>query len=86
MGNGDEKVVNHQNLLVGALQLTGKNNYKLFSDFIGEDCVKTDLVATKYFFKVLSSFDTNKLWTICKTIDDASITKLSKKLMVVQMV
>jgi hypothetical protein len=24
MGNGDEKVVNHQNLLVGALQLTGK--------------------------------------------------------------
>jgi predicted chitinase len=24
----------------GALQLTGKNNYKLFSDFIGEDCVK----------------------------------------------
>jgi predicted chitinase len=41
----------------GALQLTGKNNYKLFSDFIGEDCVKNpDLVATKYFFKVLSSF------------------------------
>jgi predicted chitinase len=28
---------------------------------------------------VLSSFfDTNKLWTICKTIDDASIAKLSK--------
>jgi predicted chitinase len=35
-------------------------------------------VATKYFFKVLSSFDTNKLWTICKTIDDASITKVKK--------
>jgi putative chitinase len=51
----------------------------LFSDFIGEDCVKNpDLVAN--FFQSAKFFDTNKLWTICKTIDDASITKLSKKI------
>jgi predicted chitinase len=43
--------------------------------------LKSDLVATKYFFQSAKfSFDTNKLWTICKTIDDASITKLSKKI------
>jgi hypothetical protein len=52
-----KKVVNHQNLLVVALQLTGKNNYKLFSDFIGEDCVKIQIwLQLNTFFKVLSSF------------------------------
>jgi putative chitinase len=51
----------------GFIQLTGKNNYKSFSDFIGEDCVTNpDLIATKY---PLSSaaffFNTNNLWQIC---------------------
>jgi putative chitinase len=33
----------------GYIQLTGKSNYKEFSDFIGEDCVANpDLIATKY--------------------------------------
>lgn len=33
----------------GYLQLTGKNNYKAFGEFIGEDIVNNpDLVATKY--------------------------------------
>jgi putative chitinase len=33
----------------GYIQLTGKENYKLFSDSIGENCVENpDLVATKY--------------------------------------
>jgi hypothetical protein len=41
---------------IGALQLTGKNNYKLFSDFIGEDCVKIQIwLQLNTFFKVLSS-------------------------------
>ena len=51
----------------GYIQLTGKSNYKAFSDFIGEDCVANpELVATKYpltsagFF-----FDKNGLWRIC---------------------
>jgi putative chitinase len=81
MGNGDEKSGEPSKFIGrGALQLTGKNNYKLFSDFIGEDCVKNQIWLQLNTFKVLSSFDTNKLWTICKTIDDASITKLSKKI------
>ena len=51
----------------GYIQLTGKDNYSLFSTFIGEDTVADpDLVATKF---PLSSaafyFDSNKLWTIC---------------------
>jgi predicted chitinase len=34
MGNGDEKVVNHQKFIGrGALQLTGKNNIKLVFRF-----------------------------------------------------
>lgn len=33
----------------GYIQLTGKANYRAFSDFIGEDCVTNpDLVSTKY--------------------------------------
>jgi putative chitinase len=51
----------------GFIQLTGKDNYKQFSDFIGEDCVANpDLIATKY---PLSSaaffFNRNNLWQIC---------------------
>jgi putative chitinase len=43
MGNGDEKGEPSKFIGRGALQLTGKNNYKLFSDFIGEDCVKIQI-------------------------------------------
>jgi predicted chitinase len=53
----------------------------LFSDFIGEDCVKIQIwLQLNTFQSAKFFFDTNKLWTICKTIDDASITKLSKKI------
>lgn len=66
----------------GAIQLTGKANYKSFADFIGEDVVaKPDLVATKYpltsagFF-----FEKNKIWSICdKGIDDDVVTLVTKK-------
>ena len=67
----------------GYIQLTGKNNYRRFSDFIGEDVVANpDLVATKYpltsagFF-----FDSNKLWSICdKGATDAVVTELTKRI------
>jgi putative chitinase len=51
----------------GYIQLTGKNNYKAFSDFIGEDCVANpDLVATKYpLTSAAFFFHTNKLWDVC---------------------
>jgi putative chitinase len=68
MGNGDEKSgEGFKYSGKGYIQLTGKSNYKAFSDFIGEDCVANpELVATKYpltsagFF-----FNTNRLWAIC---------------------
>jgi putative chitinase len=51
----------------GYIQLTGKDNYKAFSDFIGEDCVANpDLVATKYpLTSAAFFFHKNKLWDIC---------------------
>ena len=68
MGNGDEASGDGFKFRGrGYIQLTGKVNYKAFSDFIGEDCVANpDLIATKY---PLSSaaffFNNNKLWSIC---------------------
>lgn len=36
----------------GIVQLTGKENYKKFSDYIGVDCVKNpDLILKKYYFQ-----------------------------------
>jgi len=51
----------------GFIQLTGKENYKAFSDFIGEDCVaNSDLVATKYpLASAAFFFNKNGLWSIC---------------------
>ena len=51
----------------GYIQLTGKVNYKAFSDFIGEDCVENpDLIATKYpLASAAFFFNNNSLWSIC---------------------
>ncbi len=49
----------------GSLQLTGKQNYNLFSAFIGDASVMTnpDIVATKYFWdSALFYFSKNNLW------------------------
>jgi putative chitinase len=84
MGNGDEASGDGYNYRGrGYIQLTGKDNYKAFATFIGEDVVANpDLVATKYpltsagFF-----FNKNKLWEICdkgETIE--VITSLTKRI------
>lgn len=68
MGNGDEASGDGFKFRGrGYIQLTGKVNYKAFSDFIGEDCVANpDLVATKYpLASAAFFFNNNKLWTIC---------------------
>lgn len=84
MGNGDESTKEGFKFRGrGYIQLTGKNNFKRFSDFIGEDVVvNPDLVATKYpltsagFF-----FYSNKLWSICdKGATDAVVTELTKRI------
>ena len=52
----------------GALQLTGKANYKSFSDYLKKPEIMTnpDLVAEDFAFEsAIYFFDKNKLWDIC---------------------
>jgi putative chitinase len=52
----------------GYLQLTGRTNFKAFSDFIGDPKIMDDpsLVATKYpLTSAAWFFEKNKLWAIC---------------------
>jgi putative chitinase len=68
----------------GALQLTGKDNYKAFSDYLKKPEIMTnpDLVATTYSFEsAMFFFDKNKLWSICdQGINDAAILSLTKRI------
>ena len=68
----------------GALQLTGKDNYKAFSDYLKKPEIMTnpDLVATTYSFEsAMFFFDKNKLWSICdQGVNDASILSLTKRI------
>lgn len=54
----------------GALQLTGRNNYQAFSEYVGDPSVMTnpDIVATKYFWQsALFYFDRNNVWNLTTT-------------------
>jgi putative chitinase len=67
----------------GSLQLTGKSNYKAFSDWIKDPLVMSnpELVAGKYYFdSALFFFARNSLWPIASKVDTESITKLTKKI------
>jgi putative chitinase len=66
----------------GFLQLTGKENYKKFSDYIGADCVTNpDLVLTDYCLEsAVFFFDKNELWDLCKEVSDKNITLLTKRI------
>lgn len=66
----------------GYIQLTGKSNYKRFSDFIGENVVANpDLVSTKYpLASAAFFFDSNNLWSICdKGSSDEIVTMVTKR-------
>ena len=68
MGNGNESSKEGFKFRGrGYIQLTGKDNYKQFSDFIGEDCVANpDLVSTKYpLTSAAFFFNKNGIWTLC---------------------
>jgi putative chitinase len=68
----------------GALQLTGKENYKAFADYLKKPEImdNPDLVATEYSFEsAIFFFEKNKLWAICdQGINDAAITALTKRI------
>jgi len=84
MGNGDEASGDGWKFRGrGALQLTGKANYKAFSDFIKDPEIMTnpDLVATKYAFEsAIFFFSKNKLWNLCTEINEKSILDLTKRI------
>ena len=83
MGNGDEASGEGFKFRGrGYIQLTGKDNYKAFSNFIGEDCVANpDLVSDKYpLISAAWFFDKNNLWTICdKGASDEVVTSVTKR-------
>ena len=85
MGNGNEASKEGWTFRGrGALQLTGKSNYKAFSDYLKKPEVMTnpDLVANDYAFEsAIYFFDKNKLWDVCdKGVNDASILSLTKRI------
>jgi len=83
MGNGDEASGDGFKFRGrGYIQLTGKNNYNSFSQFVGEDCVASpDLVATKYpLASAAFFFNSNNIWPICdQGSSDATVTSVTKR-------
>jgi len=85
MGNGNEASGDGWKFRGrGALQLTGKDNYKAFSDYLKnpEIMVNPDLVATTFSFEsAMFFFDKNKLWSICdQGINDNAILALTRRI------
>jgi len=85
MGNGDEKSGDGWRYRGrGALQLTGKDNYKAFADYCKRPDVMSnpDIVASELAFEsAMFFFERNKLWNICdQGVTDAAILSLTKKI------
>ena len=85
MGNGDEKSGDGWRYRGrGALQLTGKDNYKAFADYCKRPDVMSnpDLVSGELAFEsAMFFFERNKLWAICdQGITDATILAMTKKI------
>jgi len=85
MGNGDEASGDGYKFRGrGALQLTGKDNYQAFANYLKKPEIMTnpDLVATDYSFEsAIFFFDKNKLWDICdKGVSKDTILSLTKRI------
>lgn len=85
MGNGDEASGDGWKYRGrGALQLTGKNNYREFADYLKKPEImeNPDLVSTDYAFEsALFFFEKNKLWEICdRGVADDVILLLTKRI------
>ena len=67
----------------GALQLTGKSNYKAFSDYLKNPLImeQPDLVAGEFAFEsAMFFFDKNSLWSICdKGVTKDTVLALTKR-------
>lgn len=85
MGNGDEKSGDGWKYRGrGALQLTGKDNYKAFAKYLGKPEIvdNPNLVADEYSFEsAIYFFEKNNLWAIAdKGFDEATIKLISKRI------
>lgn len=83
MGNGNELTGDGFRFRGrGYIQLTGRNNYKNFSEYIKEDCIiNPDLVATKYpLDSALWFFDKNKIWELCDNQTPEAVTVLTRRI------
>lgn len=85
MGNGPEESGDGWKFRGrGALQLTGRNNYQLFSAYVNDATIlqNPDSVATDYAFQsALYFFEKNRLWSICEQgTDDNVIRTLTKRI------
>lgn len=85
MGNGEEASMDGWKYRGrGALQLTGKNNYQAFSDYMIEPCImdEPETVADQYAFdSAMFFFDTNNLWEIaCKGLDEDTVRKVTRRI------
>jgi len=82
MGNGNEMSGDgwrHRGF--GPIQLTGKTNQDAFAKKISDPLIvdNPSLIAAKYAFESAKFFfDDRSLWSYCKKVDVASITKVSK--------
>ena len=82
MGNGDEASGDgHRHRGRGALQLTGKSNYKDFADWLGKS-IDPGAVADEYAFDSAKYyFDRNRLWSVCNEgVGDTVIAVLTRKI------
>ena len=83
MGNGDETSKEGWKYRgAGYIQLTGKDNYRKFGEFIGVDLVSNpELVATKYpLTSAAYFFNSNNLWIICdEGSTDDIVTKVTRR-------
>lgn len=68
----------------GAIQLTGRHNYKAFSDYEADPAImlNPDKVASDYAFEsALFFFDHNKLWSYCDSgLDEPAVIALTKRI------
>jgi putative chitinase len=67
----------------GYIQITGKDNYGMFSAYCHDDCLADpDLIATKYPLQsAIWFFNVNRLWLICdKGCADAVVKQLTKRI------
>jgi putative chitinase len=65
----------------GPLQLTGRRNHELFSDYVKEPGIikNPELVNEKYPLESAKFyFDTNNIWRYCSKVDDDSILNVSR--------